>query len=517
MSFVRETTIINKTTRQNLITLVGKVLQDASTDRRDVWSTDLDKDYRKGNVLSNGQFGMVVSAWCKEHNGRMNDEQRSCVLKIRHVGRCVDQILESAVDEKTAEQNVQGLVKRMVIDVYLMARVRHANLVHLHALSIGLGDVTFVLPHLYCLETLIEQWRVKMNGESIPAEIIMRIIRQICIALQFLSSAKIFHRTIQADHIYLTRNGTVKLGHFSAVKLTEDKSQCVTPVGSREYMCFEKQFNLCEAETREACMSYDGAADVWALGVVILRMISFFPNEQWQRLQPNFAYTMYQERMPFKWIIADLTQLRVRMRKAASGVDLCRWLSEKVFTIKAAKRCTPAQLLTSKTLKKFCSATVKQDSKYLYDRLICILDWPNRDRLETNRANYDCLESKDIPAEFYWDDCGTWKLIEKAIFEYQGKIHRELAVFSGHFLFSESQALLYQLSQFVAEGRFYWSDVLLIDGLIRQRASEAMRDHVESQHVTFSTRSGQPTMMPRWGPYQHRECSIEVRILGFNE
>ena len=104
-----------------------------------------------------------------------------------------------------------------------------------------------------------------------------------------------------------------------------------------------QQFNLYTAESRASCEPYGASADVWSLGVLVLRMVSYFPNEKcafwhdakslvsyregfwqgaksriwvgirtkvaklrWHRLQPDFALVMHQENMPFKWMIAEM-------------------------------------------------------------------------------------------------------------------------------------------------------------------------------------------------------------------
>ncbi|CAJ0578394.1 unnamed protein product, partial [Mesorhabditis spiculigera] len=509
--------------RRRFISLVTDMMAKEGTDRRDEWPHDIPNDYQKCSVLSNGQFGMVVAALCRETN-RPTLDPRACVLKIRYLGRMSDKIL-SPTGELEDDAKLEDLVKRLVTDVYIMNRMRHVNILHLHAVAVDAGDLTFVMPRFYCLDNLINMWRHKFRDESMPADLIMRIVRQICVGLDFLKQANVFHRTIQADNIYLTRNGRVKLAHFSAAKF------------------YEKQFNLCEAESRETCLSYDGAADIWAIGILVLRMVTFFPNEQWQRLHPDFAFTMRQERMPFVWIIADLTQLRVRMRKAANGLNLCRWLSEKILTLKPSKRATPEEIIASKIVKKLCSNTMEEDCDVLHRRFISALDWPNRERLEADRPNYDCLESKDIPAEFYWDGLGTWKMLERAVFEFDGKITETttpeteqtsysevsgrafrldlktdvLSVFSGRFLFSQAHTLLAQLAGLVNEGRFHWCDLLIIDHLIREGATEAMRRHADSQRGSCSVVDrGNTTTLPLYHS-RPRHCSVNVRLISFDQ
>lgn len=60
------------------------------------------------------------------------------------------------------------------------------------------------------------------------------------------------------------------------------------------------------AERRSQSRTYDSAADIWSLGIIVLRMISFFPDEKCQRLDTKFPLTMHEENMPFTWIVAEM-------------------------------------------------------------------------------------------------------------------------------------------------------------------------------------------------------------------
>ncbi|TMS37268.1 hypothetical protein L596_004238 [Steinernema carpocapsae] len=50
----------------------------------------------------------------------------------------------------------------------------------------------------------------------------------------------------------------------------------------------------------------------------------------------------------------------------------------------------------------------------IYEKFILELDFANKLKLETTGANYDWLESKDIPVEMYWND--LWKDLEQVSF-----------------------------------------------------------------------------------------------------
>jgi serine/threonine protein kinase len=79
--------------------------------------------------------------------------------------------------------------------------------------------------------------------------IIGKVLRQLCLALDFLQRIGIANRDVHPENIFLTRGGTVKLGHFGqarAVFKEEDENSelwaCKTPVGHEEFMAFEKVY-----------------------------------------------------------------------------------------------------------------------------------------------------------------------------------------------------------------------------------------------------------------------------------
>lgn len=460
-------------------------VQSVSIDRRDEWATDMKEDYNKGDTLSGGLFGMVVGAHGRDFTfGGTQAQPRACAIKVIYLTRRFDRALdESKGDEYRFLKRVEAATKRIVTELYILNRCRHENIVHSHAVAVSSGDLHIVLPRLYSLESLINKYREQFNGESIPAKVIMMVVRQICTGLSFLSQAGILHRDVQADYIYLTRGGTVKIGHFSSARLLED-GRCVTPVGKKEYMCFEKQFNLYTANSRLACMEYDEAADIWAIGVLVLRMVSYFPNEKWHRLQPDFATLMHTENMPFKWMIAEMMQLRVRLAKCGGSEDLISWLSDKVLVVNHRRRATANELLQSACLKRLCNENVADDKKYLVKNLIQTLDWPNRMKLETNRPNYDSLESKDIPAEFYWDEFETWKILEKREFYYEVTVEEEAIegfarhYFEGRFHYATAHTLLRDLTQAVIDKSIEYVDILTVDHQIREMAFVAIKNEV---------------------------------------
>jgi len=111
------------------------------------------------------------------------------------------------------------------------------------------------------LASAIKDW--KKEGGTFSEEEILNWFIQICIALEYIHGRKILHWDIKSQNIFLTSNGTVKLGDFGISKLLETTNEAaMTVVGTPYYMSPE----VCENKP------YTFKSDVWALGCVLYEL-----------------------------------------------------------------------------------------------------------------------------------------------------------------------------------------------------------------------------------------------------
>uniref|UniRef100_A0A914CXQ0 mitogen-activated protein kinase kinase n=1 Tax=Acrobeloides nanus TaxID=290746 RepID=A0A914CXQ0_9BILA len=327
-------------------------------------------------------------------------------------------------------------------------------------------------------------YRLNHNAEPIPVLIIAKILRQICYALQYLQEMKIMHRDVQPENIYLTRNGTIKLAHFGQAKILleiDSENICKTPVGKETYMSFEKLHNLHNASSIDVCQSYSFPSDIWSLGVLVLSMVSYFPEEPFHKLPKDFALIMHNENMPFQWLTVNMVQLRARLNR--SGGELLKsFLSRKLLTVNIEDRETASSLPKTPEMRKWCLANVEEDKLFLRKKFIDDLDFANQCKIDTCVPNYDHLETKDIPPKFYWDD--TWKELETREFSIKlqpSSFKASDLLLEQNFTLSNIRPLFIVLNSFIHHGIIELVDIIPLDFHIRELCYELVEK--EKMHI----------------------------------
>ncbi len=157
-------------------------------------------------------------------------------------------------------------VERFFREAKALARLNHPHIVQVYDADRD-GDTVFMVMELVEGKSL----RTLMKLGKVPPDEALRLLPQICDALDYAHGQGIVHRDIKPENILVTYRGDVKIADFGlAVLFTADAN---TPrltsagvvLGTYDYMA---------PEQRQESANVDHRADLYALGVVMYELLS---------------------------------------------------------------------------------------------------------------------------------------------------------------------------------------------------------------------------------------------------
>jgi tRNA A-37 threonylcarbamoyl transferase component Bud32 len=147
-----------------------------------------------------------------------------------------------------------------------LARLSHPNIVAVHDVGRA-GDLYYFVMEYVDGVNLRQLLR---DGHLDPAQA-LRIVPQICDALQYAHEEGVVHRDIKPENILLDRKGRVKIADFGLAKLLGRDTGNFTLTGSRQVM---GTLYYMAPEQVERPLEVDHRADIYSLGVVFYEMLT---------------------------------------------------------------------------------------------------------------------------------------------------------------------------------------------------------------------------------------------------
>ncbi|KFH43113.1 Serine/threonine-protein kinase-like protein [Hapsidospora chrysogenum ATCC 11550] len=203
----------------------------------------LDGRYQAISPLNHGSFGMVFTAQDLETN------QTVAIKCLTKRSASAEAGLELAIDDKSEEFALHTRIGS------------HPNIVNL--LNTFETDAHVYLVLEYCSQG--DLYEAIRNGHGpLETEHVRQFMLQLVDAVALIHSKGVYHRDIKPENIFLTQDGTMKLGDFGLA--TTDKWSYEMTVGSDRYMAPE-QFDSAGAGYSPA------EADIWAIGICLLNIL----------------------------------------------------------------------------------------------------------------------------------------------------------------------------------------------------------------------------------------------------
>ncbi|KAK5868933.1 hypothetical protein PBY51_009905 [Eleginops maclovinus] len=161
-------------------------------------------------------------------------------------------------------------------EAILLSKMKHPNIVTFREAFEVDGLMCIVME--YCSGGDLLQRMQQQKTTQFSVDDILRWFAQMCAAAQHIHDNRVLHRDLKSKNIFLTDNGTIKLGDFgSACILNSSKAYANTYVGTPYYVAPEIWDNK----------PYNNKSDVWSLGCVLYELCTLrhpFQASSWKSL-----------------------------------------------------------------------------------------------------------------------------------------------------------------------------------------------------------------------------------------
>jgi serine/threonine protein kinase len=159
-----------------------------------------------------------------------------------------------------------AFAERFTREARALARLSHPNIVSIHDFGESGGLFYFIMEFVDGASLR----QVLLEGRLTPAES-LKIVPQLCDALQYAHDEGLVHRDIKPENILLDRRGRVKIADFGLAKLVGTAPAQYTLTGSRQVMGTP---HYMAPEQMEKPQTVDHRADIYSLGVVFYEMLT---------------------------------------------------------------------------------------------------------------------------------------------------------------------------------------------------------------------------------------------------
>lgn len=202
-------------------------------------------------VIGEGSFGRAVLVRCKS-------SQEKYVVK-----------------EIQLPKN-QSKLENSRREAILLSRMKHPNIVAFRE-AFEADDLLCIVME-YCSGGDLLQRIKQQKSHQFSVDNILKWFAEMCTGAKHIHDQRVLHRDLKSKNIFLTDNGTVKLGDFgSACLLNSSKAYARAYVGTPYYVAPEIWDNK----------PYNNKSDVWSLGCVLYELCTLqhpFQASSWKSL-----------------------------------------------------------------------------------------------------------------------------------------------------------------------------------------------------------------------------------------
>ncbi len=159
-----------------------------------------------------------------------------------------------------------AFAERFAREARAMARLSHPHIVNVF--DFGQTDGQFFLVMEYVDGVNL---RAAIRASSVSPKAALKIVTQVCDALQYAHDEGVVHRDIKPENILLDKRGRVKIADFGLAKLLGAEGAAVGLTGTQQVM---GTLRYMAPEQMVGSRNVDHRADIYSLGVVFYELLT---------------------------------------------------------------------------------------------------------------------------------------------------------------------------------------------------------------------------------------------------
>ena len=218
------------------------------------------ENWQLGKLIGRGSFGSVYEI--ERDNFGRKEKAALKIITIPQNDSDIDDLISDGYDEKSITSRFESYLHDIVQEYSVMADLKGCvNIVYSENVRYvqhdnGIGWDIFIRMELLTPLT-------KAISNSVAEEQVIKIGSDLCNALVFCGKHNVLHRDIKPQNIFVSADGTYKLGDFGIAKVS-DHTTLGTKTGTFKYMAPEV-YHL---------QPYGPGADLYSLGLVLYWLLN---------------------------------------------------------------------------------------------------------------------------------------------------------------------------------------------------------------------------------------------------
>ncbi len=217
-------------------------------------------DWETVGLIGRGSFGAVYEI----RRDVLGETERAAlkVISIPQSSNDIEEMYSDGYDDESITATFKEHLKSIVAEYSLMRKMGDCvNIVKCDDVRYiqhdnGIGWDIFIKMELLMPLT-------KALPDVIPEEMVIKLAKDMCTALDACKKHGVIHRDIKPQNIFVSESGDYKLGDFGIAK-TVERTASGTKIGTYKYMAPEVYNN----------QPYGSAADIYSLGLVLYWMLN---------------------------------------------------------------------------------------------------------------------------------------------------------------------------------------------------------------------------------------------------